>query len=68
MNTIALAIYGAQSELNAPDLLGDIARVAKNTAKQCEQMVMILESEGADKLHWYVLIHPVQSRGDKWND
>lgn len=51
MNTIALAIYGAQSELNAPDLLGDIARVAKNTAKQCEQMVMILESEGADKLH-----------------
>ena len=47
----ALAIYGAQSELNAPDLLGDIARVAKNTAKQCEQMVMILESEGADKLH-----------------
>ena len=51
MNTIALAIYGAQLELNAPDLLGDIARVAKNTAKQCEQMVMILESEGADKLH-----------------
>ena len=51
MNTIALSIYGAQSELNAPDLLGDIARVAKNTAKQCEQMVMILESEGADKLH-----------------
>lgn len=51
MNMIALAIYGAQSELNAPDLLGDIARVAKNTAKQCEQMVMILESEGADKLH-----------------
>lgn len=46
MNTISLALYGAQSDPNVSDLLEDIARVAKNTAKKCERMVAGLESEG----------------------
>lgn len=43
MNTIALALYGVQTESNPKALVEDIARVAKSTAEQCEVLVEGLE-------------------------